>query len=192
MTEEPGTIGHAATAPPLHFDQSPVSPSAFFRQRTVPTELPSSQNIHEPPRKCMSIYLSVWPREYMHGIGLVAQHADDFISGRALLVQRKRQIFYGHHARAAQMFHTTCEHVQFAWHALKTPFGVPSRWITSVGTLSPGPLDRSEQVYCGHSFAQHHPDKDGEIAFLHGGLLKTMDARVVQWQLENAGGIFQA
>lgn len=53
----------------------------------------------------------------------------------------------------------------------------------SVGTLSP------EGNYCGHSFAQHHPN--GSVAFLHGGLLKTIPQAVMQWHQENYGGIFQ-
>ncbi|QIW99720.1 hypothetical protein AMS68_005238 [Peltaster fructicola] len=80
---------------------------------------------------------------------------------------------------------------RFAWHALRTKYGVPSRWITTVGTLSPGE-EGKEKVYCGHSFAQHHPDKDGGIAFLHGGLLKTLSNQVIKWQIEHQGGIFQA
>jgi alpha 1,2-mannosyltransferase len=49
---------------------------------------------------------------------------------------------------------------RFAWHALKTKYGFPRKWLTSVGTLHEG-------NYCGHSFAQHHPD--GRVAFMHGG-----------------------
>lgn len=73
---------------------------------------------------------------------------------------------------------------RFAWHALKTKFGVPSRWITSIGTYNDG-------FYCGHTFAQHHPDPGGPVAFLHGGLLKTMRREVVIWQKQENGGIFQ-
>jgi alpha 1,2-mannosyltransferase len=71
---------------------------------------------------------------------------------------------------------------RFAWHALKTKYGFPPKWLTSVGTLSDG-------FYCGHSFAQHHPN--GKVAFLHGGLIKTMTEEVVKWQRESRGGIFQ-
>lgn len=76
---------------------------------------------------------------------------------------------------------------RFAWHALRTKFGVPNRWLTSVGTLSPG---NNGSVYCGHSFAQHHPDTDA-VAFLHGGLLKTLSKNVLEWQVKEKGGIFQ-
>ena len=72
---------------------------------------------------------------------------------------------------------------RFAWHALQTKYGVPPKWLTSVGTLTNG-------FYCGHSFAQHHPN--GSVAFLHGGLVKTMAKEVLKWQRETQGGIFQA
>ncbi|KAK4124409.1 glycosyltransferase family 71 protein [Parathielavia appendiculata] len=58
----------------------------------------------------------------------------------------------------------------FAWHALKTDFGLPRKWLTSVGT-------RNDGFYCGHTFAQHHPD-DRRIAFMHGGLTKIAALRV--------------
>lgn len=72
---------------------------------------------------------------------------------------------------------------RFAWHALKTRYGRPKRWLTSIGTVYEG-------SYCGHSFAQHHPD-DGRIAFLHGGLLKTMTSPVMRWHREVQGGVFR-
>ena len=68
---------------------------------------------------------------------------------------------------------------RFAWHALKTPFGRPKKWVTSVGTVNAGD-------YCGHSFAQHHPD-DGRVAFLHGGLVKTVSPEVMKWNREHGG-----
>jgi len=74
---------------------------------------------------------------------------------------------------------------RWAWHALQTKYGTPDRWITSVGTLN-------DDYFCGHSFAQHHPDKDGDIAFLHGGLMKQLRKPVVQYQKDVNGGIFQA
>ncbi|TKA21880.1 hypothetical protein B0A50_08616 [Salinomyces thailandicus] len=77
---------------------------------------------------------------------------------------------------------------RFAWHALKTQYGRPARWVTSVGTISPN----EEKKYCGHSFAQHHPDShDGRVAFMHGGLLKSMDPRGMTYLRENLGGIYQ-
>ncbi|KAL0933745.1 family 71 glycosyltransferase [Colletotrichum truncatum] len=69
---------------------------------------------------------------------------------------------------------------RFAWHALKTNFGKPKKWLTSVGTENDG-------FYCGHSFAQHHPD-DGRVAFLHGGLLKTVSLEVMRWNRDVKGG----
>jgi alpha 1,2-mannosyltransferase len=74
---------------------------------------------------------------------------------------------------------------RFAWHALRTRFGRPKRWLTSVGT-------QNGDKYCGHSFAQHHPDEeDGRIAFLHGGLLKSMSPAVMKWNRDVNGGIFR-
>jgi len=71
---------------------------------------------------------------------------------------------------------------RFAWHAMKTKFGWSPKWVTSVGIMH-------DDFYCGHTFAQYHPN--GEIAFLHGGLLKTMRKEVQLWELEANGGIFQ-
>ena len=71
---------------------------------------------------------------------------------------------------------------RFSWHALKTKYGFPSKWVTSVGTLNDG-------FYCGHTFAQHHPD--GRVAFMHAGLLKMMDKQVMKWQRETNGGVYQ-
>jgi alpha 1,2-mannosyltransferase len=72
---------------------------------------------------------------------------------------------------------------RFAWHALKTDFGRPRKWLTSVGTLNEG-------FYCGHSFAQHHPD-DGRVAFMHGGLTKIVSLEVMRWNKEERGGYFR-
>ncbi|KAF6821873.1 glycosyltransferase family 71 [Colletotrichum musicola] len=69
---------------------------------------------------------------------------------------------------------------RFAWHALRTAYGKPRRWLASVGT-------ENEGFYCGHSFAQHHPD-DGRVAFLHGGLAKTASPEVVRWNRDVKGG----
>ena len=74
---------------------------------------------------------------------------------------------------------------RFTWHALKTKYGRPSTWVTSVGTLS-----GADDYYCGHTFAQHHPN--GSVAFLHGGFLKMMAKPVMEWQRNARGGIFQA
>lgn len=71
---------------------------------------------------------------------------------------------------------------RFAWHALKTQYGKPKRWLTSVGTVNDG-------FYCGHSFAQYHPDDD-RIMFMHGGLVKTVDLEVMKWNRE-IGGYFR-
>lgn len=72
---------------------------------------------------------------------------------------------------------------RYAWHALKTTYGSPPKWLTSVGTVSNG-------YYCGHTFAQYHPD--GNVAFLHGGLVKTIPKELMDWQRKSQGGIFQA
>ena len=109
-----------------------------------------------------------------------------------LLVDKRR---YFYHLQLAAWFNNDHEDYynqfllgdkdmfRFAWHALKTRYGFPSKWLTSVGTMTDG-------YYCGHSFAQHHPD--GRIAFMHGGLVKTINRAVMQWQRESRGGIFQA
>jgi alpha 1,2-mannosyltransferase len=74
---------------------------------------------------------------------------------------------------------------RFAWHALKTAYGKPARWLTSVGTINDG-------YYCGNSFAQHHPDGgEAPIAFLHGGLVKTVSLQVMRWNKELKGGYFR-
>lgn len=72
---------------------------------------------------------------------------------------------------------------RFAWHALKTRYGRPKKWVASVGY-------QVDNYYCGHSFGQYHPD-NGEIAFLHGGTLKTLANEVIDWQHSTNGGIFQ-
>ncbi|EME45456.1 glycosyltransferase family 71 protein [Dothistroma septosporum NZE10] len=77
---------------------------------------------------------------------------------------------------------------RFAWHALKTIYGRPNKAITSVGTNSKE--SETMSFFCGHSFLQYHPD--GRPQFMHGGLLKTMQAPVMKWQRDNHGGIFQA
>ncbi|KAK1573529.1 family 71 glycosyltransferase [Colletotrichum navitas] len=69
---------------------------------------------------------------------------------------------------------------RFAWHALRTTFGKPTKWLTSVGT-------ENEGFYCGHSFAQYHPDDD-RVAFLHGGLVKTVSLEVMRWNRDVMGG----
>lgn len=71
---------------------------------------------------------------------------------------------------------------RFAWHALKTQYGKPNNWLSSVGTVNDG-------FYCGNSFAQYHPD-DGKVAFVHGGLLKTVHPELMEWNLER-GGMFR-
>lgn len=70
---------------------------------------------------------------------------------------------------------------RFTWHALKTKYGFPPRWLTSVGTLTDG-------YYCGHTFAQHNPE--GEIAFLHGGLVKTITPEAMKFHKDSQGGIY--
>ncbi|KAB5522069.1 glycosyltransferase family 71 protein [Coniochaeta sp. 2T2.1] len=72
---------------------------------------------------------------------------------------------------------------RFAWHALKTDFGKPKKWLTSVGA-------ENEGYYCGHSFAQHHPD-NGSVAFMHGGLVKSVNLDVMRWNKEEQGGYFR-
>ena len=83
---------------------------------------------------------------------------------------------------------------RFAWHALKTRYGRPRRWVTSVGfavdEADPAAPRGRRKVFCGHSFAQHDPDS-GAVAFVHMGLAKTLDYVAVS-RLRAAGGLFQA
>lgn len=94
---------------------------------------------------------------------------------------------------------------RFAWHALKTDFGTPKKWITSVGFVAEqgvvgGEEGDTREGYCGHTFAQHHPDfssadvsnsqKKSGIAFFHGGTLKSLSAPLMTRLMENRGGIF--
>lgn len=71
---------------------------------------------------------------------------------------------------------------RFAWHALQTAYGKPKKWLTSVGTVNDG-------FYCGHTFGQHHPN--GSVAFLHGGLVKTVDEEVIEWNRQTQGGFYR-
>ena len=132
------------------------------------------------------------PNNPMWAITNTQCRVDEYEQESGQLIVDKRKFFY--HLQLAAWFNN--EHAQyynqfllgdkdmfrFAWHALKTKYGSPSKWLTSVGTMSDG-------YYCGHTFAQHHPD--GRIAFMHGGLIKTMTKQVMQWQRESRGGIFQ-
>ncbi|KAK8050609.1 glycosyltransferase family 71 protein [Apiospora phragmitis] len=72
---------------------------------------------------------------------------------------------------------------RFAWGALRTRYGRPRRWVTLVGTMLPRPRSETDrrpvEAFCGHSFAQHHPDT-GEVAFVHGGALKSYGAPLLQ------------
>ncbi|KKY14909.1 putative glycosyltransferase family 71 protein [Phaeomoniella chlamydospora] len=117
---------------------------------------------------------------------------DEYEQESGQLIVDKRKFFY--HLQLAAWFNNNYadyynefllgdkDTFRFAWHALKTKYGSPPKWLTSVGTLT-------DDFYCGHSFAQHHPD--GRVAFLHGGLIKTIAKEVMQWQRESRGGIFQ-
>ncbi|KAJ9138156.1 Glycosyltransferase family 71 [Pleurostoma richardsiae] len=72
---------------------------------------------------------------------------------------------------------------RFAWHALRTRYGRPKKWLATVGTVNDG-------FFCGHSFAQHYPD-DGRIAFLHRGPVKTPDLKVMRWNRDERGGYYR-
>lgn len=76
---------------------------------------------------------------------------------------------------------------RFAWHALKTKYGFPAKWLSSVGIVR-----KEDNQFCGHSFAQYHPDlNDGRPAFFHGGLLKSFQKTLVKWLYESKQGLFQ-
>ncbi|KAB8349440.1 hypothetical protein FH972_023467 [Carpinus fangiana] len=76
---------------------------------------------------------------------------------------------------------------RFAWHAMRTKHGRPSRWLTSFGVLHD--LAGGAQKYCGHTYAQHHPN--GSIAFLHQGGLKTLVPNVMK-HFHESGGLYNA
>lgn len=133
------------------------------------------------------------PNNPMWAITNTECRVDEYEQESGQLLVDKRRYFY--HLQLAAWFNS--DHApyytkfllgdkdlfRFAWHALQTKYGSPKKWLTSVGTMSDG-------YYCGHSFAQHHPD-DGRVAFLHGGLMQTMTPEVITWQRANQGGIFQ-
>ena len=132
------------------------------------------------------------PNNPMWAITNTKCRMDEYEQESGQLIVNKRIFFY--HLQLAAWFNNNHSDYynqfmlgdkdlfRFAWHALGTKYGFPPKWLTSVGTLSDG-------FYCGHSFAQHHPN--GSVAFLHGGLVKTMTKEVMKWQRENHGGIFQ-
>lgn len=73
---------------------------------------------------------------------------------------------------------------RFAWGALRTQYGRPRKWVALVGTMLPRPRSETPdkqpvERFCGHSFAQHHPDT-GEVAFVHGGALKSYGGPLLQ------------
>jgi len=123
--------------------------------------------------------------------------------------------FFGHHDYYQEFLLGDKDCFRFAWHALKTPYGRPARWLTSVGYVA-RPKDKTpfphedigisetetseevyqggpDSVYCGHSFGQHHPDGvDAPILFLHGGLVKTLNKEQIVHAREHGKGFFAA
>ena len=82
---------------------------------------------------------------------------------------------------------------RFAWSALRTQYGRPRKWAALVGTMLPRPRSDKDRApverFCGHSFAQHHPDT-GEVAFVHGGALKSYGGPLLQrLQIKHQGRI---
>ena len=133
------------------------------------------------------------PNNPMWAITNTECRMDEYEQESGQLIVDKRRFFY--HLQLAAWFNNDQadyynqfllgdkDMFRFTWHALKTKYGFPPKWLTSVGTVSDG-------FYCGHSFAQHHPN--GKVAFMHGGLIKTMTKEVMRWQRESRGGIFQS
>lgn len=72
---------------------------------------------------------------------------------------------------------------RFAWHALKTQYGRPGRWMASIGINHHG-------RYCGHSFGQRHPN--GGVAFMHRGLFKLHHTESLRYFRDYGGGIYNA
>lgn len=96
---------------------------------------------------------------------------------------------------------------RFAWHALRTDFGTPIKWLASIGFVAEQPNTEDDGVsdsdegmhrkFCGHTYAQHHPDHSAAldsqvsgIAFLHGGNLKSISAPLAARLKAAEGGIF--
>lgn len=134
---------------------------------------------------------------------------DEYEQESGQLLVDKRRFFY--HLQLASWFINQPDYggfllgdkdmFRFAWHALKTPYGRPRKWITSIGfavdeddPTAPESFSsqtrRTRKTYCGHSFGQHHPDS-GAVAFVHMGLSKNLDYTAVT-RLRASGGMFQA
>lgn len=127
---------------------------------------------------------------------------DEYELESGQLLVNKRKFYY--HLQLADWFMTQIyfnqyllgdkDTFRFAWTTLKTEYGRPSRWVTSVGLNmpreDPEAPDGIGEAYCGHSFAQHHPDS-GAVAFMHGGALKSFSAPLLR-RLRARGGIVQS
>jgi len=79
---------------------------------------------------------------------------------------------------------------RFAWLALQTKYGMPRNFVTSVGMESPLADGSGKNFYCGHHYAQYHPDDD-RIVFLHGGMFKAQSPEVLSWARAERNGTFQ-
>ena len=133
------------------------------------------------------------PNNPMWAITNTQCRMDEYEQESGQLIVNKRKYFYHlqlaawfnnvHNAYYNQFLLGDKDMFRFAWHALQTKYGFPPKWITSVGT------EQDDGSYCGHTFAQHHPD--GRVAFLHGGLLKTVAKQVLKYEREKRGGVFQ-
>lgn len=77
---------------------------------------------------------------------------------------------------------------RFAWLALKTKYGSPKNFVTSVGMEST--LPTGDSFFCGHHYAQYHPDED-RVVFLHGGMFKAQARETLQWARQERNGSFQ-
>ena len=164
------------------------------------------------------------PQNPMWAITNTACRADEYeMESGQLAVDKTRfwyhlqlAAFFGHDDYYQKFLLGDKDCFRFAWHALKTPYGRPARWLTSVGYVArprgapafpatDAPALSSSgsgaaafqggpnSVYCGHSFGQHHPDGvDAPILFLHGGLVKTLSAEQIIYARRHAGGFFSA
>lgn len=75
---------------------------------------------------------------------------------------------------------------RFSWHALKTQFGTPGYWLTSVGFRHPHTSNNGDR-YCGVAFGQRFPN--GELGFIHGGFFKHLTKPVIAY-LKAHGGVW--
>nr|POF14330.1 alpha-1,2-mannosyltransferase mnn22 [Quercus suber] len=198
-------IHHAAFKLPNYQFKTAALLNSPFREvilldaDNIPVMLPESLFHSEVYKEFGSVFwpdiARTRPANPAWAITNTACRMDEYEQESGQLMVDKRRFFYhlqlslwmiadqGHYYAQFILGDKDC--FRFAWHALKTRYGRPSRWVTSVGTNNGG-------KYCGHTFGQAHPDPHGDLAFLHGGLLKGVDFNVLRWNRAQPNGYFNA